>query len=273
MLSLRNGVARTARGRSSQLLRRRGARLKIQETLHHKLPPTLIRTYAPFTTSLLSTSSAGTGLYHESSLQLAPVRTQTSLISWRNDPYREKVKASSLRHHQSSSPLQVSSFSTQPQEDSETATNEPPAPPVKNTAASSSSSSSSSRSTKTTTKTTTTTTSYDRSRMLRPLSRTRVPTPPSPSPEPTINPLKSLTDYKSMIRQGLDLTVAAVSAVWRFFFRLPSNLFYYATHPSAIKEQYEAMKKVVKDEVNHYWVGTKVRVVLLLCVMCVLCFV
>jgi hypothetical protein len=96
------------------------------------------------------------------------------------------------------------------------------------------------------------------------LGTTRVPTPPSAPPVAT-NPLQSyLVSPKKMIRKVVDLTVSASATLLRFLFQLPGNIFYYITHPTETRQQYEGMKKMVKDELHHYWVGTKVRIVRIL---------
>jgi hypothetical protein len=92
------------------------------------------------------------------------------------------------------------------------------------------------------------------------LDKTRVPTPPS-SPHVDTNPLKRLasTDPKSVVRKGLDMTVSTFSTILRFLFRLPGNLFYYGTNPAVTRQKWADMKHLIREEVNHYWVGTKVR--------------
>lgn len=91
------------------------------------------------------------------------------------------------------------------------------------------------------------------------LDPTRIPTPPSGMESE--NPLESLkkTGPRSIVRKGVDMTVSAFTALLRFLFQLPGNVFYYLTHPTETRMKYAEMKQMVKDEIHHYWVGFKVR--------------
>ena len=91
------------------------------------------------------------------------------------------------------------------------------------------------------------------------MSRTRIPTPSSSPPEAP-NPLTTLakTTPKNIIRKGLDLIIRVFDVGLRFLWRLPFNIIYYLRHPLEAKQYMLDMKKTVMDEVDHYWVGTKV---------------
>lgn len=57
----------------------------------------------------------------------------------------------------------------------------------------------------------------------------------------------------------LPALTSGLKAVFSFLLNLPKNLFFYITNPSEVKEWWNGMKKVIKEEIDHYWVGTKVR--------------
>jgi LETM1-like protein len=93
----------------------------------------------------------------------------------------------------------------------------------------------------------------------RTLGKTAVPTPPSAPPMMDNNPLQSLQGAtpKSVIRKGVDLLVSGSKVVVTWIAQLPSNIFYYATHPTETKAAYVKIRDTVKHEIHHYWVGTK----------------
>jgi len=91
---------------------------------------------------------------------------------------------------------------------------------------------------------------------------TKIPTPPSgdpnerkfKKPEDVINEIerKSKTVVLPAILGGLR------KVMW-FVLMLPKNIFFYLTHPAEVKASWNSMKAFIKEEIDHYWVGTKVR--------------
>ena len=84
---------------------------------------------------------------------------------------------------------------------------------------------------------------------------------PIPKSSPTLstssNPLASI-DFKAILKGSLDMTLYLTKSLFRFIIQLPGNLFFMATNPKARKEKIAEMKKSIKKEVDHYWVGIKV---------------
>lgn len=90
------------------------------------------------------------------------------------------------------------------------------------------------------------------------LGTTRVPTPQSaPAPEKSMLQRLAETSPSRVMKQGSDLVISACTAMVRFLLLLPSNTFYYATHPAEVREAYARFKDAVKHEIDHYWNGTK----------------
>ena len=102
------------------------------------------------------------------------------------------------------------------------------------------------------------TTTTNRPRPSLTLGTTPVPTPKSP-PDVETNPLARLKNHtpKSIARKGIDLLVTSAKTVVTFVLKLPGNMFFYATHPKELVEQYCRLRDIAKHEAHHYWVGTK----------------
>lgn len=90
------------------------------------------------------------------------------------------------------------------------------------------------------------------------LGTTQIPTPASSLPNRS-NPLETLkqTTPKNIVRKGMDLTISLFRTIITFLLHLPSNTYYYISHPKERQEALDKIRKTVKDEVHHYWVGTK----------------
>ena len=95
----------------------------------------------------------------------------------------------------------------------------------------------------------------------RTLETTRVPTPPS-APQQPQSALESLrnTTPKSILRKGADIITSVLTSVLGFLVKLPSNIWYFIRHPDDLRQRMAVMKKLVQDEIHHYWVGFKVCV-------------
>lgn len=107
-------------------------------------------------------------------------------------------------------------------------------------------------------------TNSDGSRILRdPRSsglraRTKIPTPPSGPDQQSMKPEDVIEKInKTSKTVVLPALTSGMKAVSSFFLNLPKNILFYLMHPSEIKEWWNNMKKVIKDEIDHYWVGTK----------------
>lgn len=92
------------------------------------------------------------------------------------------------------------------------------------------------------------------------LGTTKVPTPPSPPEQKNALVSALKTSPTVMVQKAAKMTFSIVKTVLGFFIRLPGNLWFYITHPVDRKERIASLKQAAKDEVHHYWVGTKVRV-------------
>jgi hypothetical protein len=89
------------------------------------------------------------------------------------------------------------------------------------------------------------------------IGTTKVPTPAS-LPVQT-SPFASLTASPKIIMQKtMDLTISVFKTVFGFFIRLPGNMWFYISHPTERKERIAGLQQLAKDELHHYWVGTKV---------------
>jgi hypothetical protein len=89
------------------------------------------------------------------------------------------------------------------------------------------------------------------------IGTTKVPTPAS-APVQT-NYFASLTaSPKIIIQKILDGTISVFKTVFGFLIRLPGNTWFYISHPTERKERIAGLQQLAKDELHHYWVGTKV---------------
>jgi hypothetical protein len=86
----------------------------------------------------------------------------------------------------------------------------------------------------------------------------KIPTPKSsPTLSTSSNPLASI-DPKAILKKTTDLTWYATKTVSKFIIRLPGNAYFFITHPKERREKITGIKEVVKKEIDHYWVGSKV---------------
>jgi hypothetical protein len=89
------------------------------------------------------------------------------------------------------------------------------------------------------------------------IGTTKVPTPAS-APVQT-NYFATLTASPKIILQKImDLTISVFKTVFGFLIRLPGNTWFYISHPTERKERIAGLQQLAKDELHHYWVGTKV---------------
>jgi LETM1 and EF-hand domain-containing protein 1, mitochondrial len=66
---------------------------------------------------------------------------------------------------------------------------------------------------------------------------------------------------KAMLQQFADWTISLGRTILiGLFVRLPKATWHYIQNPSDFKAQYQRLKQVAKDELHHYWVGTKLLV-------------
>lgn len=94
------------------------------------------------------------------------------------------------------------------------------------------------------------------------IRKTKIPTPPSGDP----NEQQSLKPEDVMKEINKKSKTVVLPAIWSglkkalgFLLNLPKNLVFYLMNPSEVVAGWKHIKKVIKDEVDHYWVGTKVR--------------
>lgn len=101
-------------------------------------------------------------------------------------------------------------------------------------------------------------TSSEDSRLQDPklrIPQTKIPTPPSGPKQQSMKPEDVIQEINTKSKTAI---TSGLRALLKFLLNLPRNMFYYATHPSEVVEWWNNMKKVIKDEIDHYWVGTKV---------------
>jgi hypothetical protein len=89
------------------------------------------------------------------------------------------------------------------------------------------------------------------------IGTTKVPTPAS-APVQTNNFASLTASPKIVIQKILDGTISVFKTVFGFFIRLPGNVWFYISHPTERKERIAGLQQLAKDELHHYWVGTKV---------------
>jgi hypothetical protein len=89
------------------------------------------------------------------------------------------------------------------------------------------------------------------------IGTTKVPTPAS-APVQT-NYFASLTaSPKIILHKSMDLTISVFKTVFGFFIRTPGNIWFYISHPTERKERIAGLQQLAREELHHYWVGTKV---------------
>ena len=185
-----------------------------------------------------------------------PRQRWTRLASGRADHRRHHSYDYSSLHHSVFSGAASQAFQQPPPQSlwySTDATNPPRQQPNKET-----------ETTTTTTTTSSTTTSPPRPsapaspHVYRTLGTTKVPTPQFSPPEPE-TPLASLAKAtpKGLLRKGLDLVVHIFQTSVVFLFKLPSHIYFYATHPDELQQKWDALRQSARDEIHHYWVGAK----------------
>lgn len=92
------------------------------------------------------------------------------------------------------------------------------------------------------------------------IRQTKIPMPPSGDPNKTKslnreNVMEEInTKSKTVVLPAL---LSGLKTVLSFLLNLPKNLFFYIMNPSEVTASWNHIKKVVKDEIDHYWVGTK----------------
>ena len=98
----------------------------------------------------------------------------------------------------------------------------------------------------------------------RGIRKTKIPMPPSgdPNEQKSLKPeniMKEInTKSKTVVLPAL---LSGLKKVFVFLLNMPKNLFFYLMNPSEVATKWKSIKKVIKDEVDHYWVGTKVRLI------------
>ncbi|GKY93228.1 hypothetical protein MPSEU_000290500 [Mayamaea pseudoterrestris] len=88
-------------------------------------------------------------------------------------------------------------------------------------------------------------------RPQRTLGTTRVPTPPS------MNDDSDKTSSKSMMRKTSEFFVGAMQGITGFLVKLPGNTWFFIRNPEELRQRLVGIKKLVQDEIHHYWVGFK----------------
>ncbi|KAL7570035.1 hypothetical protein ACA910_017075 [Epithemia clementina (nom. ined.)] len=90
----------------------------------------------------------------------------------------------------------------------------------------------------------------------RKIERSKIPTPDS-SPPIQENPLANLPEPKSLIRKGSELMISLIRSIALFLWKLPGNIIFYTFNHSERNAAITKVQDMIKHEVNHYWVGTK----------------
>jgi hypothetical protein len=84
----------------------------------------------------------------------------------------------------------------------------------------------------------------------------KIPTPKSPTPT-SLNPFASI-DPQALVRGVIDMTWSVTKILANFLLNLPSNSWYYLSHPKERKGKYAEIKAAAKHEFDHYLMGSKV---------------
>jgi hypothetical protein len=92
-------------------------------------------------------------------------------------------------------------------------------------------------------------------RPLARISATRVPIPPPPPESPTF--FTRLTKSPGILLEYLWYGTKTV--VTFTFWTLPKGTIYFLRHPTEFRKRWGEFKQSAKDELHHYWVGSKVR--------------
>ena len=93
------------------------------------------------------------------------------------------------------------------------------------------------------------------------IRKTKIPMPPSGDPnERSMKPEDVMNEINTKSKTVvLPAILSGLKTALVFLLRLPKNLLFYLMNPSEVTASWKHIKKVIKDEVDHYWVGTKVR--------------
>ena len=92
------------------------------------------------------------------------------------------------------------------------------------------------------------------------IRKSKIPTPESGESQRSMKPEDVLNEINKKSKTVvLPAIVSASKAVMMFLLRLPFNTIYYMIHPAKAREKWDDMKQFIKEEVDHYWVGTKVK--------------
>lgn len=89
----------------------------------------------------------------------------------------------------------------------------------------------------------------------RKLDKTPVPTPAT-GPDDPMDQLSGAST-KSIIQKGSDMVLSVLKMLLSFTLRLPGNIWYFITHPTAASDRMQSMWDAIKHEAHHYYVGTK----------------
>lgn len=83
-------------------------------------------------------------------------------------------------------------------------------------------------------------------------------------PEPKSAPNHSMFSFasfdpKALMTKVLEISWSFTKIILTFLVKLPMNTFYYLTHPQERRDKIQEIKDHAKKEFDHYWTGTKVR--------------
>lgn len=92
-------------------------------------------------------------------------------------------------------------------------------------------------------------------------SKPKIPTPKSSPHEPEKSAMTNLKNFdpKAIGEKGLSMTVSALKTILSVLLKTPGNIFYYTTHAKERKEKIQEIRAMIKHEIDHYWMGSKVR--------------
>lgn len=83
---------------------------------------------------------------------------------------------------------------------------------------------------------------------------------PIPKSSPTLstssNPFASI-DFRAILKGSLDMAIYLTRRLFRIFTRLPGNVLFFVTNAKERREKIAEMKKWIKKEADHYWIGIK----------------
>lgn len=85
----------------------------------------------------------------------------------------------------------------------------------------------------------------------------RIPTPKTESAASSITSM----DPIKILKSGLDLTWYLTKVLVKFLVKLPGNTLYYMMNSKERKAKIAEIKEIAKKEFDHYWTGSKVRLI------------